>query len=66
MYKLHCDLCDRDVSKDENVTTVTWEDNNGYTFEFGDIFRKRRKMKCHICDDCLKLLREKGTNNDRK
>lgn len=60
MYKLHCDLCERDVSKDENVTTVTWEDNKGYSIDFGYIFRKPRKMKCHICDDCLKLLKEKG------
>ena len=62
MYKLHCDLCERDVSKEENVTKVTWEDNNGYEFtSIGYIFRKPRKMICHICDTCLALLKEKGT-----
>lgn len=60
MYKLHCDLCDRDLSKDENVTTVTWEDNNGW--ESCGIFthKKPRKFKADICDRCLQLLKEKG------
>ena len=61
MYKLHCDLCDRDLSKDENTTRVTWEDNEGYdTSTYGFVFRKPRKLKVDICDDCLKLLKEKA------
>lgn len=60
MYRLHCDLCGRDISKDENTTKVTWEDNNGYCYEFGYVFRKPRKLSVDICDDCLKLLRDKA------
>lgn len=63
MYKLHCDLCDRDISKDENITKVTWRDNNGVEFDMGHFFRSKRKFKAHICDECLKLLREA---NDKK
>lgn len=58
MYKLHCDLCDRDISKDENMTKVTWRDNNGIEYAMGCFFRSKRKFKAHICDKCLKLLRE--------
>ena len=65
MYKLHCDLCDREVPSSANMTAITWEDNQGYDSYFGHVFRKPRKMKCHICDDCLKLLKEKGRMNDR-
>ena len=60
MYKLHCDLCDRDMSKDENSTTVTWEDNQGVEFDYHGIhgiFRKPRKFKANICDKCLETLR---------
>lgn len=60
MYKLHCDLCEHDMSKDENTTRVTWKDNNGYDYEFGHVFRKSRKFSVDICDDCLKLLKEKA------
>lgn len=66
MYRLHCDLCERDMSKDENTTKVTWEDNEGYDYEFGHIFRKPRKCSADICDDCLKLLREKAKENNLK
>lgn len=58
-YKLHCDLCGRDISKDENTTQVTWVDNNGYTTDFGHVFRAKRKFKADICDNCLELLRKK-------
>lgn len=59
MYKLHCDLCDKDMSKEENATTVTWEDNEGVEFDYCGIFRRPRKLKAVICDDCLKVLRKK-------
>ena len=58
MYKLHCDLCERNISKDDNVTQVIWKDNNGVEFDMGYFFRRKRKFKAHICDKCLKLLRE--------
>lgn len=57
MYKLHCDLCDRDISKDENTTKVTWEDNQGIEFDYCGVFRKRRKLTVDICDKCLELLK---------
>ena len=66
MYKLHCDLCDRDMSKDENYTTVTWEDNEGVEFDYHGIFRKHRKFKATICDNCLKLLKEKVCGTDMR
>lgn len=62
MYKLHCDLCDRDISKDANTTQVTWKDNEGYDYEFGHVFRKPRKFSAVICDDCLKLLKERSNH----
>lgn len=65
MYKLHCDLCDRDMSKDENSTTVTWEDNQGVEFDYHGIFRKPRKLKATICDNCLELLRKKAKANEK-
>lgn len=64
MYRLHCDLCEIDMSKDENATTITWEDNNGVTFDFGHIFRNPRKFKAHICDKCIALLREKAKQEE--
>lgn len=60
MYKLHCDLCGRDMSKDDNTTKVTWEDNNGYGTSSFFVFRKPRKFSVDICDDCLALLKEKA------
>ena len=63
MYRLHCDLCGRDVSEDENVTRITWEDNNGYDFDFGHVFRKPRKFKADICDECLETLRKKAQHD---
>lgn len=60
MYKLHCDLCGKDMSKDENYTRVTWEDNNGYETSSFFVFRKPRKLRVDICDNCLKLLKEKA------
>lgn len=65
MYKLHCDLCDRDMSKDENSTTVTWEDNQGVEFDYHGIFRKPRKFKAAICDNCLELLRKAVKSNEK-
>lgn len=59
MYKLHCDLCDKDMSKDENSTIVTWEDNQGVEFYYCGIFRKPRKFKATICDNCLSILKNK-------
>ena len=59
MYKLHCDLCDRDMSKDENATKVTWEDNEGVEFDYHGIFRRPRKFEAVICDNCLEFLRNK-------
>lgn len=59
-YKLHCDICGRDISHDENTTRVTREDNNGYTSDFGFPFRTKQKFKVDICDDCLKKLKEKA------
>ena len=63
MLRMHCDLCERDISKDENTTRVTCEDNIGFDYEFGHVFRKPRKLSVDICDDCLKLLREKAKSN---
>lgn len=63
MIKTHCDLCDRDMSSDENTTTVTWKDNNGYDYEFGVVFRKKRKFKADICDECISLPRKKVIND---
>lgn len=60
MVKICCDLCERDMTKDENRTNVTLEDENGYDYEFGHVFRKPRKLRIDICDDCLKLLRSKA------
>lgn len=60
MYKLHCDLCDRDLSNDENVTSITWEDNKGYDDTGFFVFRKPRKIRVDICDICLELLKKKG------
>jgi hypothetical protein len=66
MYKLHCDLCDRDISKDENTTKVTWEDNQGIEFStFGHAFRKPRKLTVDICDTCLDLLKRCGTSSEK-
>lgn len=48
------------MSKDENKTRVTLEDKNGYDYEFGHVFRKPRKLRIDICDDCLELLRSKA------
>ena len=63
-YKLHCDLCGRDISKDENTTKVTWEDNNGVEYMLGEFLRRKRKFKVDICDDCLKQLREKANETN--
>ena len=60
MNRLHCDLCDTDMTYHENKTKVTWEDNEGCDFEFGHVFRKRRKMTVDICDECLALLKSKA------
>lgn len=59
MYKLHCDLCGRDMSKDENTTRVTWKDNNGYDHSGFFVVRKPRKFKADICDECLEFLKSK-------
>ena len=59
MYKLHCDLCDKDMSKDENSTIVTWKDNQGVEFDYCGILRKPRKFEATICDNCLSLLKNK-------
>ena len=45
MYKLHCDLCDRDMSKDDNFTQVTWKDNNGIEYSMGCFFRSKENSK---------------------
>lgn len=66
MLKLHCDLCDRILSKDENITRVTWEDNNAYDDTGYGIFRKPRKISADICDKCLRLLREKVKLNNEQ
>lgn len=60
MWKKHCDICDRDMTKDENQTKVTWEDNNGY--EAGRLFvlRAPRKFSADICDECLAKIRNRG------
>ena len=60
MYKMHCDLCDRDLSKDENATKITWEDNEGYDTIGFFAFRKPRKLSVYICDICLDFLKQKG------
>jgi hypothetical protein len=54
------------MSKDENSTTVTWEDNEGIELDFHGIFRKPRKFKAAICDNCLKLLKEKVYGADMR
>lgn len=46
MYKLHCDLCERDMSKDENTTQVTWKDNNGYGFQWEYAIGEWKDGKC--------------------
>ena len=66
MYRLCCDLCERDMSKDKNKTKVTLEDENGYDYEFGHVFRKPRKLSVDICDNCLKLLKEKAKKRNIK
>lgn len=63
MWILHCDLCGRDMTKDENKTKVEWKDNEGYESSAFFVFRQPRKFSADICDDCLKLLREKVKEN---
>lgn len=58
MMKLHCDLCGRDMTYDENKTKVTWEDNNGYETSGFFTFRKPRRISADICDSCLSKLQE--------
>lgn len=65
MVKICCDLCERDMSNDENKTRVTLEDENGFDFEFGLFFRSPRKIRIDICDKCLKLLKNKGEQNGK-
>ena len=62
MNKLHCDLCDRDMSKDENFTQVIWKDNNGIAFEFECFHRAKRRFKADICDCCLEKLKDTKRN----
>lgn len=63
MVKICCDLCERNMTKDENRTRVTLEDENGYDYEFGHVFRRPRKLRIDICDDCLQLLKSKARKN---
>lgn len=46
------------MSKDENKTRVTLEDKNGYDYEFGHVFRKPRKLRIDICDDCFGVIKK--------
>lgn len=53
-----CDLCRRPVSEFD-YTEVTIKDYKGVTADQGGFFPAKRKFKGVICDDCLKLLRER-------
>ena len=56
-----CDLCNKRV-RDLNKTVVTIEDRRGIDFEF--LFPAKRKFKGVICDECLRLLKEKSKKNE--
>lgn len=60
MIKICCDLCEKDMTNDSNKTKVTLEDNNGYDIDYCGVFRKPRKIKIDICDECLELLKSKA------
>ena len=61
MVKICWDLCERDMTKDENRTKVILEDENGYdSLGFCGVVRKPRKLRIDICDNCLKLLKSKA------
>ena len=57
-----CDLCEKRVN-DFNCTKVIIKDYNGITFDIGGVFPSKRKFEGIICDDCLKLLKEKAKSN---
>jgi hypothetical protein len=57
MYKLHCDLCGRDITNDKNTTRVTWENNIDYEAKTLFIFRKKRKLRADVCDKCIECLK---------
>lgn len=54
-----CDLCEKRVN-DFNCTKVIIKDYNGITFDTVGAFPSKRRFEGVICDDCLKLLREKA------
>lgn len=56
-----CDLCNKCVH-DFNKTVVTIEDHKGVDFDFW--LPAKRKFKGVICDECLRLLKEKAKKNE--
>ena len=54
-----CDFCEKRVNG-LNSTKVIIQDYNGITFDIGGAFPCKRKFKGVICDDCLKLLKDKA------
>lgn len=53
-----CDLCG-DRVYELNKTEVIIKDYKGVDFDFCMVFPAKRKFKGVICDDCLRLLKEK-------
>ena len=53
-----CDLCGKEVNEC-NSTKVIIKDYNGGHFDFGTAFPVKRRFTGVICDDCLKLLKER-------
>jgi hypothetical protein len=51
-----CDICNKPVGEFD-FTEVTIKDYNGMTFDFGMVFREKRKWRGIICDRCLAALR---------
>ena len=60
LFEIYCDLREKDMTKDRNKTRVTLEDDDGGYWEDGFLFKKKRKIKIDICDECLKLLKSKA------
>lgn len=53
-----CDLCNKRVH-DMNKTEVIIKDHKGVSFDFNTALPAKRQFKGVICDDCLRLLKEK-------
>ena len=53
-----CDLCGSTVDED-NKTEVIVKDHKGRVIDEFGVWRTKRRYRAVICDDCLKVLREK-------